>query len=52
MRSLQENDVLHAIARSARRAILVTLWDGERSERPRPAVSYEFRSDLAAFARP
>jgi len=31
MRPLQENDVFHAIAHPARRAILVTLKDGERS---------------------
>ena len=31
MRPLQENDVFHAIAHPARRAILVTLKDGERA---------------------
>jgi DNA-binding transcriptional ArsR family regulator len=38
MRPLQENDVFHAIAHPARRAILVTLRDGERpaSELARP----------------
>jgi DNA-binding transcriptional ArsR family regulator len=31
MRPIQENDVFHAIAHPARRAILVTLRDGERA---------------------
>ena len=31
MRPLQDNDVFHAIAHPARRAILVTLRDGERA---------------------
>ena len=31
MRPIQENDVFHAIAHPARRAILVTLKEGERS---------------------
>lgn len=31
MRPLQKNDVFHAIAHPARRAILVTLKDGERT---------------------
>jgi len=31
MRPIQENDVFHAIAHPARRAILVTLKDGERA---------------------
>jgi DNA-binding transcriptional ArsR family regulator len=31
MRPLQDNDVFHAIAHPARRAILVTLKDGERA---------------------
>jgi DNA-binding transcriptional ArsR family regulator len=31
MRPIQENDVFHAIAHPARRAILITLKDGERS---------------------
>ena len=31
MRPLQENDVFHAIAHPARRAILVTLKEGERA---------------------
>jgi len=31
MRPLQENDVFHAIAHPARRAILLTLKDGERA---------------------
>lgn len=31
MRPIQQNDVFHAIAHPARRAILVTLKDGERS---------------------
>jgi DNA-binding transcriptional ArsR family regulator len=31
MRPLQQNDVFHAIAHPARRAILVTLKEGERS---------------------
>jgi DNA-binding transcriptional ArsR family regulator len=31
MRPIQENDVFHALAHPARRAILVTLKDGERA---------------------
>ena len=48
MRPIQENDVFHAIAHPARRAILVTLKDGERaaSELAKP-----FRMTFAAISQ-
>ena len=63
MRPIQENDVFHAIAHPARRAILVTLKEGERSagelaepfRMTFPAISQHLRvleeADLVAARR-
>jgi DNA-binding transcriptional ArsR family regulator len=63
MRPIQENDVFHAIAHPARRAILVTLKEGERSASELaepfrmtfPAISQHLRvleeADLVAARR-
>jgi DNA-binding transcriptional ArsR family regulator len=48
MRPTQENDVFHAIAHPARRAILVTLRDGER---PASDLAEPFRMTFAAVSQ-
>jgi DNA-binding transcriptional ArsR family regulator len=48
MRPIQENDVFHAIAHPARRAILVTLKDGERSP---SELAEPFRMTLPAISQ-
>ena len=48
MRPVQENDVFHAIAHPARRAILVTLKDGER---PANELAEPFRMTFAAISQ-
>jgi DNA-binding transcriptional ArsR family regulator len=48
MRPVQENDVFHAIAHPARRAILVTLKDGERAA---SALAEPFRMTFAAISQ-
>lgn len=48
MRPIQENDVFHAIAHPARRAILLTLKDGER---PASELAEPFRMSFAAISQ-
>ena len=48
MRPVQENDVFHAIAHPARRAILLTLKDGER---PASELAEPFRMTFAAISQ-
>ncbi|MDP9035681.1 MAG: metalloregulator ArsR/SmtB family transcription factor [Myxococcota bacterium] len=48
MRPIQENDVFHAIAHPARRAILVTLREGER---PASELAEPFRMTFAAVSQ-
>jgi DNA-binding transcriptional ArsR family regulator len=48
MRPLQDNDVFHAIAHPARRAILVTLKDGERAA---SELAEPFRMTFAAISQ-
>jgi DNA-binding transcriptional ArsR family regulator len=48
MRPTQKNDVFHAIAHPARRAILVTLRDGER---PASELAEPFRMTFAAISQ-
>lgn len=48
MRPIQENDVFHAIAHPARRAILVTLKEGERSA---SALAEPFRMTFPAISQ-
>jgi DNA-binding transcriptional ArsR family regulator len=48
MRPVQENDVFHAIAHPARRAILLTLKDGERAA---SEVAEPFRMTFAAVSQ-
>ena len=48
MRPIQENDVFHAIAHPARRAILVTLKDGERAASD---LAEPFRMTFAAISQ-
>lgn len=48
MRPIQENDVFHAIAHPARRAILVTLKDGERAA---SALAEPFHMSFAAISQ-
>ena len=48
MRPLQENDVFHAIAHPARRAILVTLKQGERAASD---LAEPFRMTFAAISQ-
>ena len=48
MRPIQDNDVFHAIAHPARRAILLTLKDGER---PASALAEPFRMTFAAVSQ-
>jgi DNA-binding transcriptional ArsR family regulator len=48
MRPIQENDVFHAIAHPARRAILVSLKDGER---PASELAEPFRMTFAAISQ-
>lgn len=48
MRPIQENDVFHAIAHPARRAILVTLKDGERAANE---LAEPFRMTFAAISQ-
>jgi DNA-binding transcriptional ArsR family regulator len=48
MRPVQENDVFHAIAHPARRAILVTLKEGERAARD---LAEPFRMTFAAISQ-
>ena len=48
MRPLQENDVFHAIAHPARRAILVTLTHGERAA---SELAEPFRMTFAAISQ-
>ena len=48
MRPLQENDIFHAIAHPARRAILVTLKDGERAA---SELAEPFRMTFAAISQ-
>jgi DNA-binding transcriptional ArsR family regulator len=48
MRPVQENDVFHAIAHPARRAILLTLKDGERSA---SELAEPFRMTFAAISQ-
>jgi DNA-binding transcriptional ArsR family regulator len=48
MRPLQENDVFHAIAHPARRAILVTLKDGERTA---SELAEPFHTTFAAISQ-
>jgi DNA-binding transcriptional ArsR family regulator len=48
MRPIQENDVFHAIAHPARRAILVTLKDGERSA---SELAEPFHTTFAAISQ-
>jgi DNA-binding transcriptional ArsR family regulator len=48
MRPIQENDVFHAIAHPARRAILVTLKHGER---PASELAEPFRMSFAAISQ-
>jgi DNA-binding transcriptional ArsR family regulator len=48
MRPTQENDVFHAIAHPARRAILLTLKEGERSA---SALAEPFRMTFAAISQ-
>jgi DNA-binding transcriptional ArsR family regulator len=48
MRPLQDNDVFHAIAHPARRAILVTLKEGER---PATELAEPFRMTFAAISQ-
>lgn len=48
MRPIQENDVFHAIAHPARRAMLVHLKDGERSA---GALAEPFDMTLAAISQ-
>ncbi len=48
MRPLQDNDVFHAIAHPARRAILVTLKEGERAASD---LAEPFRMTFAAISQ-
>jgi DNA-binding transcriptional ArsR family regulator len=48
MRPVQENDVFHAIAHPARRAILVTLKEGERAA---SELAEPFRMTFAAISQ-
>jgi DNA-binding transcriptional ArsR family regulator len=48
MRPVQESDVFHAIAHPARRAILVTLKDGER---PARELAEPFRMSFPAISQ-
>ena len=48
MRPIQENDVFHAIAHPARRAILVTLKNGERTA---SELAEPFRMTFAAVSQ-
>jgi DNA-binding transcriptional ArsR family regulator len=48
MRPIQENDVFHAIAHPARRTILVTLKDGERTASD---LAEPFRMSFAAVSQ-
>ena len=48
MRPLQDNDVFHAIAHPARRAILVTLKDSERAA---SELAEPFRMSFAAISQ-
>jgi DNA-binding transcriptional ArsR family regulator len=48
MRPIQESDVFHAIAHPARRAILVTLKDGERAASD---LAEPFRMTFAAISQ-
>jgi DNA-binding transcriptional ArsR family regulator len=48
MRPTQENDVFHAIAHPARRAILLTLKDGER---PASELAEPFHMTFAAISQ-
>jgi len=48
MRPVQENDVFHAIAHPARRAILVTLKEGERAASD---LAEPFRMTFAAISQ-
>jgi DNA-binding transcriptional ArsR family regulator len=48
MRPIQESDVFHAIAHPARRAILVTLKDGERAA---SELAEPFRMTFAAISQ-
>ena len=48
MRPIQENDVFHAIAHPARRAILVTLKDGERAA---SELAQPFQMTFAAISQ-
>jgi len=48
MRPIQENDVFHAIAHPARRAILLTLKDGER---PASELAEPFRMTFAGISQ-
>ncbi len=48
MRPIQENDVFHAIAHPARRAILVTLKDGEQAASD---LAEPFRITFAAVSQ-
>jgi DNA-binding transcriptional ArsR family regulator len=48
MRPLQENDVFHAIAHPARRAILVALKDGEQAA---SEIAAPFRTTFAAISQ-
>ena len=48
MRPIQENDVFHAIAHPARRAILVALKDGERTASD---LAEPFRTTFAAISQ-
>jgi DNA-binding transcriptional ArsR family regulator len=48
MRPIQENDVFHAIAHPARRAILLTLKDGERAA---SELAEPFRMTFAAISQ-
>ena len=48
MRPLQQNDVFHAIAHPARRAILLGLKDGEK---PASALAEPFEVSLAAISQ-
>jgi DNA-binding transcriptional ArsR family regulator len=48
MRPIQENDVFHAIAHPARRAMLVTLKDGERTAGD---LAAPFRMSFAAVSQ-
>jgi DNA-binding transcriptional ArsR family regulator len=48
LRPIQENDVFHAIAHPARRAILLALKDGER---PASELAEPFRMTFAAISQ-